>query len=235
MARRRLVAAVLGSNLWLTGVAWPWLQGQPPGVAGWLALLPLVAGLSISPSRGDWGRGLLLLVLYPAAIALAVGLLPERVLHRAMGPLAMSVLVVALCAHGVAACAWAGAGEQPLPAERRPLGEPAVQPRPAYQRLMRRGLIGLVLTGAFAVGVVAPTSSEPQSLRRAWGPAVREGGVLTAVVGAAIAVTLVAVLLGSHLKVAPPARPTTRADHGMRVATRLFLALLGVVTYYVIR
>jgi hypothetical protein len=97
---------------------------------------------------------------------------------------------------------------------------------------MQRAFIALCFAGAAALCVVAPALGGLSSLEQAWGDAALSGGVLTAIVGAALSVTTLAVYLGSGLRSLRTPEPP---DGTFRAAWFLFLALLGAVVYFVVQ
>jgi hypothetical protein len=172
------------------------------------------------------------LAVYPAALAASVALAPAERSAQHLGPLSLDLLFLSLCAYGASAARACAEPASELAASQHALGnEPWDAPEPE-RRLLQRAIAALCACGAVAVAIVAPALGGPQALQDAWGDAAAQGGVLTAVVGAALGVTVIGVFLGSGLRSdrAEPAHP----DAPLRTAWFLFLALLGAVTYFVV-
>jgi hypothetical protein len=185
---------------------------------------------------GAWQRPVLWLVVFPAAIGAALALRPEPVDQQLFGPLAMCVLALSLCAYVAAAASGMGRSDAPaLRVSHQPLGaEPWDAPPPEHD-LPRRLLIGVCFAGAVALGVIAPRLGGFEALEAAWGDAAPLGAMLSAVVGAALGITVLAVHLGQGLR-APAARERDPdADTALRTVWFLFLALLGAATYVIVQ
>ena len=240
--RDRLRLLLLGTNLWVVCVVWPALAGQAErGIdlaSETLGLLPLALGAWLgrgeAGSRRDVLRPLLLLVVFPAALCGAVALRPEPLNQELFGPLALCLLAISLCAYGAAVTTALARNAAPqLHIKSTALGaDPWDAPPPESER-PRRAFIAACVAGAAALAWVAPSLGGYAELQEGWGDAAAVGGVLTAVVGCALAVALLAIFLGEGLRA--PVSPTTQSDPGLRTAWFLFLALLGAVTYFVVQ
>jgi hypothetical protein len=240
--RDQLRVLLLGTNLWVVCVLWPALSGRSErgiDVAfETLGVLPLVLGALIRPghtgARADVLRPLLLLVVFPAALCAAIALRSEALNQALFGPLALCLLATSLCAYGAAVAAGISRNQgAELRVKHVALGSDPWDAAPRERELPRRAFIAVCTVGAAALAWIAPSLGGYGALEEAWGDAAAVGGVLTAVVGAALGVTLLAVYLGEGLR-APSAQPT-EADPGLRTAWFLFLALLGAVTYFVVQ
>jgi hypothetical protein len=226
----------LGTNAWLTCVGWVLISND---VSVWhtsaasFALVPLWAGAawqarSGSERRSDAARWLLLCV-FPVALAAALCLGTEAAREAAHSPLSMLLAAASLLAYGAAA----------LQACRTPL---AVLPTRSQARRSDRGAAPppesvpmraaalLLWMGAFAIALVAPLSSDYESLQLAWGDAADAGAAFTAVCAGGIAVSLLGMELGPLLK-ARRARHVSMRTRRNRIAVMLFLTLCGGLLY----
>jgi hypothetical protein len=238
-SRELLSALLLGANLWVVGVGWP-LLGTRPGGAKELGLafaapLPLLLGFALRGPRLIAAlRPALWLVLYPVSICAAIAVRPERLNQTVYDPLTLVLLWLSLCAYGASAARLCVVRAPALPALHTALGNEAWDAPPADRGPLQRAFIAVCAAGAVALCIVAPSWGGQAALEQAWGDAALSGGVLTAVVGAALGVATLAVYLGNGLRgVAAAAEP--QSDGALRAAWFLFLALLGAVTYYVVQ
>jgi hypothetical protein len=229
-----LPALVLGANLWVVGMLWPLLCGG--GLRGLelaLALLcPLPLLLAAGVQRGPaWLRPALLLCAYPALLGAATAARPEVLNQQVYGPLALGVLWLSLCAYGASAAMAAAVRGPELQTSHAPLGRDPWDTAPPEPQALRRAFIALCFVGSAALCLIAPTLGGLPALTESWGEAALGGGVLTAVVGAALGIATLALYLGDGLR--GGRAPESSADGGQRAAWFLFLTLLGVVTYFV--
>jgi hypothetical protein len=67
-----------------------------------------------------------------------------------------------------------------------------------------------------------------------WRHAAAPGATLAAAVGGALAVTVLGAELGSLLRRADMPHPPSASERSLRVATLLFVSLLGAVAYYAV-
>jgi hypothetical protein len=142
----------------------------------------------------------------------------------------MPLCAASLLAYSAAAVVACRQEERPLEAESHPLNgrEPTLAPL-----LFRRVVIGICLIGAFAIAVVAPLAPHYLQLSAAWSDAAEAGAVLSALAGVALGVSVIVVHLGGALRRSEKPRETLR-QRRQRVATLLFLTLLGFVTYFTV-
>lgn len=232
-----LSVLLLGANVWVVGVLWP-LLGARPTNAKELALacacpLPLAAGWALRIQRWSRLRSLLWLLVYPVLISAAVAARPEGLNQAIYGPLSLVLLWLSLCVYGASAAHASVVRAPALPTTHTSLGTEAWDAPPAERGPLQRGFIALCFAGSVALCVVAPAWGGLPALEQAWGEAALSGGVLTAVVGAALGVATLAVYLGSGLRGA--GQPEPQSDGALRAAWFLFLALLGTVTYFVVQ
>jgi hypothetical protein len=241
--RERLRVLLLGTNLWAMCVLWPaWSAQALRGIDvafETLGLVPLLIGAALGRNGGVTSmntalRPGLLLVVFPAALCAALALRPEALNQQLFGPFALCLLALSLCAYGAAvASSMAASGTDGLRPKHVPLGADPWDAPPRERELPRRAFIGTCVAGAAGLALVAPRLGGQAELGQAWGDAAAVGGVLTAVVGAALGVTLLAVHLGDGLRA--PSRRDPEPETGLRTAWFLFLALLGAVTYFVVQ
>jgi hypothetical protein len=174
----------------------------------------------------------LLLGAYPASLGLALTLGSERTREVAHGAVSMSLCAAALAAYVVAATIACKAELRALEVESHPLSSAREQSPPSGLHL-RRAVIAIVLVGAFAIAVIAPLTPSYPALAAAWGDAADAGAALTALVGTAIALSVVAVHLGSALR-RTELRPDNAQARRKRIATLLALTALGLITYFTV-
>lgn len=241
--RNWLVAAVssLGTLAWLASLGWTELILGPNTLSvgsAALALLPLGFGVAAYrlplPRAGLWPARWLLLAAYPAALGLGLALHPAAELERALPPLALAGTAIALGAYLAVALLALQPERGALAVQTYPLpDDPSSSARPKRRpRILRALLVASMFAGAFAIAVIAPGWLPNAELQRAWGDAAAAGAVLTAVVGSALAVSVVGLFLGSALRLADAEPTPSAAERRLRVASMLFLSLLGGVVYY---
>lgn len=229
--------SILGVNAWLVTLVWPLgFRGELgaadiAAVAGPLALLG--AGLFALGTQRHATATWILLCAFPAGLAAVLATRPDDWNRRAHDLPALAIEVLSLLAYAASA-AVADVNAAPfLRSRSTPLGSEPWDLVPAPPRILRRALAGLACAGAFAIALVAPTLGGADAIERDWGNAAREGGVLTAVVGASVAVAVVTGFAGAlRARRADAPRP---GDARFRVASALLLAFLGAVTWFAIR
>jgi hypothetical protein len=229
----------LGVNVWLTHVLLMLVSGGATPlqyVVGACALLSLLLGVAARmtgtarSARTETAARWLLLCVYPAVIGLSLSLGSEQVRETAYTALSMPLCAASLLAYAAAAVVACRQTESPIEAEAHPLNgrESGSTPAP-----LRRFVIGLCLAGAFAIAVIAPLLPAHGELAEAWGDAADSGAVLAALIAVAVAVSVIVVHLGGALRKTEP-RVETMRQQRQRIATLLFLTLLGLVTYFTV-
>ncbi|MFI5308270.1 MAG: hypothetical protein ACHQ53_12995 [Polyangiales bacterium] len=231
-----LRVVVLGANLWAVTVLWPLLGSRETGLLelllGLAAPLPLVLGAALrSAARPSWLAAALWLFVFPVVLGSTLALRPEAVNQQLYGPFALGLAWLSLCAYGASAAAATRSRGTELAATQVALGDEPWDAPPPRSSAVRTAFIVSSLAGAAALCLVAPRTSGTQGLERAWGEAAMSGGTLTAIAGAALAVTVVALYLGEGLRGGNAPQP--HGDQGVRIAWYLFLTLLGSVTYFI--
>jgi hypothetical protein len=239
--RERLRVLLLGLNLWALCVLWPALAGRG-GAEGAatvsleaFSLLPLALGTGVLGQRLRWARPALLLVVFPVALTAALALRPEQANAQLYGPLGILLLALSLCAYGAAAAVSVDPGAEELRTTHAALGSDPWDAPPPDRGLRQRGFIAVCFAGAAGVALIAPTLGGQSAVEHAWGDAASAGGVLTAVVAAALGVAVLAVYMGSALRAKATPERTPRGDVALRIVWLLFLALLGAVTYFIVQ
>jgi hypothetical protein len=221
-----------GVNLCWIGMVWPMLvRGAPTAVdtvalAG--ALLLLGGGALAVGRRTSLAAGALLVGL-PVTLGVGLTSQPEALIERAFGPLPSAVLLLSFGAFGALSAQAISPTLVPLQVRCTPINE-APAARPA--RRLHDAIVAMSIAGAVVLSAVAPLWGGGAALRAAWGEAAAEAGVLSAVLGSALAVAVLSVFGGAALR--PPKRPLVEPDRDAQLASYLFLALLGAVTYFVI-
>jgi hypothetical protein len=227
----------LGINVWVTHVLLTLVsRSASPAqhVVGACALLCLLLGvaarMTIHGEQRERTARWLLLCVYPGTIGLALSLGSEQVRETAYTALSMPLCAASLLAYGAAAVIACRQPSSLLASESHPLnGRESVAPVPR----LRGFVIAMVLGGGFAITVVAPLWPAYGELASAWGDAAEAGAVLTALAATAIAVSVIVVHLGAALRRAER-RVDTVPKRRNRVATLLFLTVLGFVTYFTV-
>ena len=241
--RQTLAVLVLGLNLWAALLLWPLLGQSARGSELALALaclLPLLLGAAVQSEVGArvparrWVAGALFLTVFPALLGGTLVVRPEALNQQMFGPAGLLLVWLSLCAYGASAAAACATRAPELVALGTPLDHEPWDVPEAERGRPQRVATALWLLGAAAIAVVAPALGGLPALERAWGDAALAGGVLTAVVGAALGAASLSVFLGGALR-ADAGGHEPRAEMALRVAWFLFLALLGGVTYFVVQ
>jgi hypothetical protein len=89
----------------------------------------------------------------------------------------------------------------------------------------------ILVVGAAAIALIAPLTTDAKELVAAWGDAAGAGAVLSAIVGGAVAVGIVGLELGALHKAETGSRGLSARQRTNRIATELFLAVVGAVVY----
>ncbi len=233
------VTSVLGVNAWLVIVLWPLAFEASPGLFDIALLLPplvlLAAGVWQLRSRLPKGKltaQWLLLAAFPVSVVAVVASRPEPLNQTAHTPLALLLGVVSLAAYGAGSASATARSRVLRHGDHQPLAT-AWQPDPLPRPWLRGFVMAVTLVGALCIAVLAPSWNGFQALESAWGKAAREGGVLTAVVAAILATTVVVVFLGPALR-KEPARVRSAPERRRKVASLLLLSVVGGLTYWVI-
>ena len=232
-----IALGLLGTNAWAVSVGWTLLSadvslGQSALASGGLLLLwggALLHARSQAESLRLAARWLLLAV-FPLSLsaALCLGDAAQRV--RTHSALSLLLAALALLAYGAAAVQLCRAELPLLPTiSHSRKAEPPATREPS--RTLRLLASGILVVGAAAIALIAPLTSSAKELEAAWGEAAGAGAVLTAVVGGAVAVGIVGLELGSLHK-AETRRGLTSRQRLNRIATELFLAVVGAVVYF---
>ncbi len=240
-----LPVLALGANTWLVAAGWPLLTtqgaGSAPWMAGALALAALAAG-ALLHARFSSGaasypglaraRDAAWWLAFPIATCAAMASAYDAAREGALSPLPLLLAPLSACGFGAALVAATSPAPRSIAVELTPLR--AVTPPRTVGR-MRAALPRVLLgAGALAIGLVLPALGDPAELAARWGEGSRQGAVLSAIVGGALAVAVLAAFLPSALRQdAKDVEP--RADAALRTGWYLFLALLGAVTYYVVQ
>jgi uncharacterized membrane protein YidH (DUF202 family) len=224
-------------NAWIATIGWVSLAlHESAAEAGWSvsSLLPLALGLlaqgfPAAPAARISGRWLLLCA-YPVALVAVLAGHPEAALEQAHTPWSMLLAALALLAYLAGALLACSAPLALLPADVEAVdAEPVVTHGPRHAA--RVGVSLVWITGALAIAVMAPLSPVFTDVERSWGDGAAAGAVLAAIVASALAITSIAVFLGSMLRMADAEHAVSGTETRNRVATLLFLALVGVVVY----
>lgn len=194
---------LLASNAWLVGLLLPTLHVGGVGLVGTLRLaapaVPIALGLRSIGQRPERARAWLL-GGFPAALGLAVAVDPRLTAEEAYGAFGLAVAALSLLAVLAAAAAATGRTPAARAHRHRFFSDKAPVREPVRRRVLRRTLVGLVAVAALGLVAVAPTVGDPGG--EAWGPASREGEVLTAVVAAMVAAAAIGWVVGPNLRAA---------------------------------
>lgn len=232
-----LALAALGTNAWLIGVGWVLISSDVSllqASAASAALLPVWIGAAVRArahtlSRFTVARWLLIGV-FPVSLAAALCLGSEETREQAHSPLSMLLAAASVLAYGAAAFQACRTPLTLLPTRsHRRRSEHSSSPPPRSIWVLRLAAL-LLWLGAVSIALVAPLSSDYAQLEQAWGEAADAGAAFTAVVGGAIAVSMLGIELGPLLKLRRTAHVSTRTRRN-RVATMLFLTLCGGLVY----
>jgi hypothetical protein len=229
-------ASILGVNAWLVTVLWPLAPDVNrldvhaiAAACGSFAVLATTL-LALRAGRRALGAWFGLCAFPVSAIAIVAWRTswPGSSAHW----LELALQALSLLAFGASVATRAEAA--PLLAGRETaLDAGGSDVEPARTRRLRVASTALACLGAFALAVLAPTIGAPDIFVRAWGEAARDAAVLTAVVGASVAVAWVAgfsdALRSDHRPAVAP------GDRAVRVVAFLALAALGAAAWWAIK
>lgn len=241
-ARSSLPVLALGANTWLVAAGWPLLTGltgQGVGLVPWsvaaLALAALGAGALLhgrGAPRLARARDAAWWLAFPIATSAATASAYDAVGEGLSSSLPLLLAPLSACGFGAALVVATSPAPRRLAVELTPLRALAA---PRAAGLVRAALPRVLLgTGAVALGLVLPALCDPAELAERWGDAGRQGAVLSAIVGGALGVAVLASFLPAALR-QEPSDAEPRADAALRTGWYLLLSLLGAVTYYVVQ
>lgn len=220
-------------------IAWPWLFGITP--TGWwwsIPVLPIAmlgAAVQFLPSeadsattaKADW----LLLMGFPCSVGICMLLQPEAANRHAFGALALAVAVASLLAYGAACLVALGRPRANLMSRAAAIVPQPWDIPPAPAPRLQLPIVVIGTLGALCIGMWAPRFSAPSVVKNHWGEAAQEGALLTSVVGAALAVVVLAVFVGGGIRTARSAEPgPTRARFAMLITLALILSAMHWIT-----
>jgi hypothetical protein len=172
----------------------------------------------------------LLLCVFPLSLSLALCLGDEAARERTHSALSLPLAALALLAYAAAAVQSCRAPLPLLPVTSHARKAERAQ-APEAGRLVRLVGSGILLAGAAAIALIAPLLTSYPQLKAAWGDAAGAGAVLSAVVGGALATSVIGLELGTLYRARQGADVLTHRQRTNRVATWLFAALVGLVLY----
>lgn len=234
--REAAVVFGLGASAWFACAGWPSLARPDVGAGPAFhatALITLALGVFALFRGALPAARTLLLCAYPGALACAVARMPEAVLDTVHGPWTLGLAVLALGAHAAGSGIATRAGAVPLAVEVSPL-EPSEHAAQRPHAWLFRLVLTMFGAGACAIAVIAPRTPSFREVEAAWSDAAGAAAVLTAVVACALAVSVLAVHLSSLLRRADAPPQPTAPERRLRIATLLFVSLLGGVVYFTI-
>lgn len=228
-ARARLVVALVAAWLWALSVGLPAVE---VGLGGWargaLALVfPLVVAaalvLEVLPvedvSRGPTSTGrvveVLLFALAPASLAGALASRSELTAREVMGPLHLTLLVVASASY-LAAVGWLSS----VRADRRtgraqPLPPSSLASDAGWARAVRVALVSLAVLASIALVAVAPVWTGHAARTSRFGlDGADTAALLATVVGLALAVAALGGVVAPALR-APASAPALPRSRGL--------------------
>lgn len=217
---------VLGLNAWTVMLLLPMILASPRSATAilWLVppLLPLTAGIAALP-RSRPLSAWLLLGGFPIAVVAIMAALPALVVDSPFSTPGVALGALCLCAFGAAAALSAGRPRQLRETSTRPLTSVAPTQEHTGRRWVRRAVLFVTTAGAAALAWLAPAVGDRTGYQAAWGDTAREAATLTAVVGGALAVSIVALFVGPSLRASRTRPPSSR-----RVRRRVGWLLLSV-------
>lgn len=228
---------LLGTNAWAVSVGWTLLSADVSLLQSLLAssgLVLLWAGALLhARSHAESFRlasRWILLAGFPLSLSAALCLGDAAQRARAHSALSLLLSALALLAYGAAAVQLCRSELPLLPtiSHSRKVEPPALR---EPSRTLRLAASAILLLGAAGIALIAPLTTDAKELEAAWGEASGAGAVLTAVVGGAIAVGIVALELGTLHK-AERTRGLSARQRTNRIVTELFLAVVGAVVYF---
>jgi len=245
LGRARLAVAVLAAWLWALALGIPALE---VGFGGWARgalsmAFPLSVGVGVALDAWSLGGAraaplrpgaaqALLLVVSPAALAGALASRSELTAREVLGPAHLVLLVLASGSY-LAAVAWLGA----VRAERRtarsqPLSPSSMAVDGAWQRWLRRSLVGATLLSAVGLVAVAPIwTGHAARVARHGIDGADTAALLATVVGLALAITVLGAILAPAMRV----RTTAVGPSRWRGAVWVGLALMSVLAWWLIK
>lgn len=228
---------VLGVNLWLVMGAIPativqhWV-GVGVSVA---VLVPLAIGAALlggrAPSEGGRSRLLattFLLGLVPAAALGVVVVLERSAVNDSHPALALALGSASLLAYLAVTAGVLARRVERSDVRHRDMKALSESPDDNGRRWRRRLVLGVAGLGAIALTLVAPYLSGAGALFRAWGEAADAAGTLSATVGGALGVLVLAAFIGPGLRRQRP--PPVRRQR-WRIAMLTLVAISGAVVH----
>lgn len=205
-------------NLWLVWVIIPLWMGHPAGPQVVVCGVPVL----LIPAMLVWLAPWLLLVAYPLACALVVGVMPSLVTGVSHPPVALLVGALSVLAYG-AVVGQAVTRPRFSEVEAKPLDGVGGEDGGRRRSWVRRAMLVTTGLGSLILATLAPTLGGDRALRNAWGGAALEAGVLTAIVGGALGTIALVAFVG------PATRKRRRPPSPQRSRNRVFMLLVVVV------
>jgi hypothetical protein len=200
-----------------------------------LALASLAGGAALhggAAVHAGRARDALWWLAFPIATAAATASAYDAAGDAPLSAVPLLLSPMSACAFGAALSTATAKSPPAIDVELTPLRP---SPPPRHRTRVRAALVpALFGGGALVLGLVLPALGDPATLAERWGQGSRQGAVLSAVVGGALAVAVLASFLPRAQRAEPRVREVRR-DPTLSTAWYLFLALLGAVTYYVIQ
>jgi len=230
------IVLALGLNAWVVIDVWP--LAFPANQQAWQSYLLLLSptllllatrGMRRRPSAARW----ILLALFPVSLIAPVVVRSEIDNQLAFTPVVLLFAVLSLVAY-FAFIADALSVHVPyrhcdykslaLP------GTPTIQPARVW---LRRTIVGLALLGSLCVVATGPAFSGFRGLKRDWGDASMQAGLLITLVASTLAIAVLLSFLGPALKAFDGRRPA-RAQAARKLISALILSLFGLLTFYLL-
>ena len=233
----RWIVLALGLNAWIVINLWP-LVFSANRQAWQSYLLPLSPVLLLLATRGMRRRPTaarwILLAFFPISLIASVAVRSEIDNQLAFTPVVLLFAALSLIAYFAFVADALSAHVPYRHCDYKPLALPGTPPvQPARVRL-RRTIIALALLGALCIAAAGPALSGFRGLRRDWGDASMQAGLLVTLAASTLAIAVLLSFLGPVLKAFDGRRPA-RSEATRKLISALILSLFGFLTFYLLQ
>ncbi len=231
------IVLALGLNVWIVINLWPVAFSANP--QAWenylLPLSPMLLLLGTrSMQRRTTAARWILLTLFPISLIGPVVLRSEIDNQLAFTPVVLLFAALSLSAY-IALTADALSGHVHFrQSDYKPLLVPETPANQPVRVRLRRSVIALALMGTFCIAASGPALGGFKQLKRDWGDAFMQAGLIVTLVASTLAVTVLLSFLSPVLKAGDGHRPTW-SERKRKLISALILSVVGFLTFYLLQ
>jgi len=231
------IVVVLGLNAWIVINLWPVVFSANTQL--WESyLLPTSPALLLIAIRNMQSRPIaarwILLAFFPISLIVPVVLRSEIDNQLAFTPVVLLFAALSLTAYFALTADALSSHVRYRQSDYKPLGLPDTPINQPPRVRLRRSVVAIAFLGAFCIAAAGPALGGFRELKRHWGDASSQAGLLITLVASTLAVAVFLSFLAPVLKAGNARRPE-RLEGKRRLISALVLSLLGFLTFYLLR